>query len=151
MFESVTTKRTLLAVAGVSGMLAVAGCGNTVEGIGNIPMVHCKDGQQPRSNAVNIQKLPKGEKIQLGKAITTDEHGDSATGDFYVSSQGGGEFTVTINKDNNSNDISVIPNNNDKPNEVTVTDAGEIFTIAGQPGPQGTTSLEITDTCQPAE
>lgn len=149
MFERLTTKRTLLAVAGTSGALALAGCGNTVEGIGNVPMVHCGKGEQPSANSVGINSVREGDEIQLGHAVVTDQNGNKATGDFAIKSLGDGKFSVSINHGNSDNDATIIPNYNGTPNEVTVVDNGELYTVAGHGGPHGSTALDISASCQP--
>ena len=145
MIERLTTRRFALPLAVISGALALSGCGNTVEGIGNVPMVHCGDGQQPRHNSVRITEAPKDEEIQLGKEITTDTNGDNATGDFLVRSLGGGEFTLVINKDAD-NTVELVPDYS--PNSVAVSDEGELFRITGHQGPNGSTGFDISVSCE---
>ena len=150
MFEVLRTKKVATAVVLLGGGLALAGCGNSKEGVGNVPLVRCGAHDALRSNSDSIAAVPKGEIIQLGQKIETDNQGDAPTGDFEVTSQGGGRFSVSIEaggNNGNNTDVSRVPNYAARPNTATVVDHGELYTIAGTPGPQGSTSLTIAARC----
>ncbi|HEX4775060.1 MAG TPA: hypothetical protein VH234_06105, partial [Candidatus Saccharimonadales bacterium] len=120
----------------------------TVEGIGNVTMVRCGAHGTPRYNSDSISDVPGGEQIQMGNAISTDEDGEyPATGDFAVISKGNGNFRVSINTGNSTNNAEIIPNYTDQPSTVTVTDNGELYTVTGAAGSLGSTALFITARC----
>jgi hypothetical protein len=143
MIERIRNKR-----IATLAVLALAGCGNTVEGIGNVPMVHCGSHGTPRSNGEDIQDIPKGEQIQMGNAIVTNNKGNyPATGDFAVTSDGDGNFAVTIQNGNNNKDAAIINGATTSHDAVTVSDNGELYNIVGTPGPLGSTALNVTVSC----
>lgn len=153
MLGEIRNKRlaTLAVIAG--GGLALAGCGNTVEGVGNVTMVHCGPHGEPRVNSDHVASVPKGETIQMGTSIVTNSKGNfPATGDFAVTSKGGGEFSVSLDTSNNNNSdntdtVAIIPTYNTQSNTVTITDSGELYTIQGSAGPLGSTALSVNVSC----
>ena len=149
MFEGIRSKRIATAVAVLGGGLALAGCGNTVEGVGNVRMVDCSPHGTPHTNTATIGSVPRGVQIQMGNEIGTDNQGHSETGDFVVNSKGNGQFSVNINSGNNANNnAAIIPNYLNRPDTVTVTDNGELYAIQGSAGPLGTTALNVSVSCQ---
>lgn len=150
MFEAVRSKRIATAVAILGGGLALYGCGNQVEGVGNVRMVDCSPHGTPRANSENVSSVPKGVSIQLGNSIETNNTGNSETGDFSVTSKGNGEFSVAISDGDNGNNTNVakVPNYSSQPNTATVTDNGELYVISGSQGPLGATALNVSVSCQ---
>ncbi len=151
MFEAIRSKRIATAVAILGGGLALYGCGNQVEGVGNVRMVDCSPHGTPRTNSENISAVPKGVSIQLGNKIETNDQGESETGDFSITSKGNGEFSVSIYGDDgngNNIDVSKVPNYSAQPNTATVTDNGELYVISGSQGSLGATALNVSVSCQ---